>query len=115
MLTDIEIYGGPKRDTLAIPMEALIDDGLRKRVVKQLDDGRFQVSEVVTGMQTKGAVEILAGLSEGEQIVVSGQFLIDSESQIQENLRRLMSVDTSNKPSQSESGFDQIDHSGHAH
>lgn len=90
MLMDVEIYGGPKADILAIPLEAVIDDGQRKRVVKQLTDGRFQVVEVVTGMETRGIVEVVSGVSSGERIVISGQFLIDSESQVQENLRRLM-------------------------
>jgi len=115
MLTDIEIYGGPKRQALAIPMEALIDDGMRKRVVKQLEGGQFQVAEVVTGMQTKGVIEILAGLEVGEQVVISGQFLIDSESQIQENLKRLMSAGSSNESTpKDDMPFDQIDHARHA-
>lgn len=127
MLADIEIYGGPKRDALAIPMEAVIDDGMRKRVVKQVNDGQFQVSEVVTGIETKGVVEILAGIEDGERVVVSGQFLIDSESQIQENLRRLISGGASEGVSDadvsassgasSESAVqnDLVDHSSHNH
>lgn len=107
MLMDVEIYGGPEKDVMAVPMEAVIDDGMRKRVVKQLDDGRFQVIEVITGMETHGVVEIKAGLSQGDFIVVSGQFLIDSESQIQENLRKLISSGQSKPVSSS--------HFGHNH
>ncbi|MDX1796853.1 MAG: efflux RND transporter periplasmic adaptor subunit, partial [Hydrogenovibrio sp.] len=99
MFMDVEIYGGPKRDVLAIPLQAVIDDGHEKRVVKVLKDGRFQVAKVVTGMETQGIVEILSGLNEGDRIVTSGQFLIDSESQIQSNLRRLMSSGKTQNPS----------------
>ncbi|WP_024852144.1 efflux RND transporter periplasmic adaptor subunit [Hydrogenovibrio kuenenii] len=90
MFVDVAIYGGPKRNTLAIPLSAVIDDGHEKRVVKELDNGEFQVVKVVTGMETQGIVEIYSGLEEGDRIVVSGQFLLDSESQIQSNLRKLM-------------------------
>lgn len=97
MFMDVELYGGPKHQTLAIPLEAVISDGRSKRVVTQIENGLFEVVEVVTGIETKGIVEILSGLTEGQSIVLSGQFLIDSESQIQTNLRRLITtVDHSN-------------------
>lgn len=99
MFVNVAIYGGPKRNTLAIPLSAVIDDGHEKRVVKELDNGEFQVVKVVTGMETQGIVEIYSGLDEGDRIVVSGQFLLDSESQIQSNLRKLMSTSSaSEKP-----------------
>ncbi|WP_373018030.1 efflux RND transporter periplasmic adaptor subunit [Thiomicrorhabdus sp.] len=90
MLVDTIIYGGPRRNVLAIPMEAVIDDGETKRVVVKNDKGGFQVKEVVTGMQTQGVAEVVSGIKEGEEVVISGQFLIDSESQVQSNLRRLV-------------------------
>jgi Cu(I)/Ag(I) efflux system membrane fusion protein len=108
MLMDAEIYGGPKHDVLAIPLEAVIDDGKEKRVVRQLDSGSFDVVKIETGMQTRGVVEIISGLSQGGRVVVSGQFLIDSESQIQSNLRRLMLGDS--EGSHAEAAM----HSGHA-
>ena len=95
MFMDVAIYGGPKRNVLAIPLEAVIDDGKTKRVVKALQNGQFEVSELTTGMQSEGFVEVLSGLAEGETIVTSGQFLIDSESQIQSNLQRLISGSSS--------------------
>ncbi|MPQ96323.1 HlyD family efflux transporter periplasmic adaptor subunit, partial [Thioclava sp. JE_KL1] len=49
MFVNVAIYGGPKRNTLAIPLSAVIDDGHEKRVVKALDNGEFQVVKVVTG------------------------------------------------------------------
>jgi Cu(I)/Ag(I) efflux system membrane fusion protein len=93
MLVNVEIYGGPKQNVLAIPQEAVIDDGEEKRVVVQQEDGLFQVKKVVTGMVSRDIVEIHSGLNEGDKIVLSGQFLIDSESQIQANLRRLLTVE----------------------
>lgn len=89
MLVETIIYGGPKRNVLAIPLEAVIDDGESKRVVVKTESGSFKVKKVVTGMQTQGIVEIISGLQPADEVVISGQFLIDSESQIQSNLRRL--------------------------
>jgi Cu(I)/Ag(I) efflux system membrane fusion protein len=92
MLVNVEIYGGPKHEVLAIPQEAIIDDGQQKRVVVQQADGKFSVQKVVTGMVSRDIVEIYSGLNENDKIVISGQFLIDSESQIQSNLRRLLTT-----------------------
>jgi Cu(I)/Ag(I) efflux system membrane fusion protein len=89
MFVEAVIYGGPKHDTLTIPREALIVSGEREAVVKALGEGRFQPVEVQTGMWRGDAVEILAGLDEGEEIVVSGQFLIDSESSLQASFLRM--------------------------
>lgn len=92
-LMDIELYGGPKHNVVAIPLEAIIDDGKSKRVVVKTDSGGFKSVEITTGMQSDNIVEVGSGLSAGQTIVLSGQFLIDSESQIQSNLRRLLSTD----------------------
>jgi Cu(I)/Ag(I) efflux system membrane fusion protein len=89
MFADVVIYGGPKRDLLKIPREALIVTGEREAVVRSLGDGRFQPVDVVTGMRRGGEVEILSGLEEGDEIVVSGQFLIDSESSLQASFLRM--------------------------
>lgn len=89
MFANIVIYGGPKREVLKIPAEALIVTGERATVVKVLDTGRFQPVDVVPGMERAGEVEILSGLEEGDRIVLSGQFLIDSESSLQASFMRL--------------------------
>jgi Cu(I)/Ag(I) efflux system membrane fusion protein len=89
MFADVVIYGGPKRDTLAIPAEALIETGRRTAVVRALGNGRFQPVDVVTGMRAGGMVEIFSGLDAGDEVVVSGQFLIDSEASLQASFLRM--------------------------
>jgi Cu(I)/Ag(I) efflux system membrane fusion protein len=89
MFADAVIYGGPRDNILAIPQEALIVTGERKSVVKVVDEGKFQPVDVVTGMKQGGKVEILSGLNEGDEIVTSGQFLIDSESALRASFSRL--------------------------
>lgn len=88
MLADAVIYGGPKRDVLVIPRESLIVTGERQAVVRALGEGRFQPRDVVTGMQSGGRVEVLNGLEAGDEVVLSGQFLIDSESNLQASFLR---------------------------
>mgnify|MGYP000043006676 CR=1 FL=1 len=89
MFVEVTIYGGPKRDVLVVPREALILTGERELVVKVLGDNRFQPVEVETGMWQGESVEVLSGLGEGDEVVLSGQFLIDSESNLQASFRRL--------------------------
>jgi Cu(I)/Ag(I) efflux system membrane fusion protein len=89
MFAEVKIYGGPQADTLQIPAEALIRTGKRDTVVTALGDGRFQPVDVVVGAQSNGNVEILSGLEEGDEIVTSGQFLIDSESSLQASFQRM--------------------------
>lgn len=89
MLSEVVIFGGPKHDLVNVPRDALIETGTREAVVKALGDGRFQPIDVVTGMKQGGYVEIVSGLKEGDDIVISGQFLIDSESNLQASFRRM--------------------------
>jgi Cu(I)/Ag(I) efflux system membrane fusion protein len=93
MFADAVIYGGPRRDVLKIPRQALIVTGERESVVTALGEGRFQPVDVVSGMRRGDEVEILSGLSEGDEIVVSGQFLIDSESSLQASFMRMSDTD----------------------
>jgi len=92
MFAEVVIYGGAKKNALSIPREALIVTGERKSVVKALGEGRFQPIDVVTGMQRSGRVEILSGLEQDDEIVVSGQFLIDSESSLKASFLRMSEV-----------------------
>ena len=89
MFVEAVIYGGPKRDVLIVPREALILTGEREMVVKVVGDNRFQPVEVETGMWQGASVEVRSGLDAGDQVVLSGQFLIDSESNLQASFRRL--------------------------
>ncbi len=89
MFAHANIYGGPKAGVLKIPREALIVTGEREAVIRDLGGGRFKPVDVVTGMHTPDEVEILSGLEEGDQVVVSGQFMIDSEANLQASFQRL--------------------------
>ena len=90
MFADVVIEGAQKTHALVIPSQALIETGERSSVVLALGQGRFQPVDVVTGMRSNGHVEILSGLEEGENVVISGQFLIDSESSLQASFLRMV-------------------------
>jgi len=109
MFADVVIYGGPKKEVLKIPGEALIVTGERESVVTALGGGRFRPVDVVTGMQEGGEVEILSGLKEGDEIVVSGEFLIDSESSLQASFMRMSEAENAPDSSPPDSQM----HSGH--
>ncbi|MCU7960587.1 MAG: efflux RND transporter periplasmic adaptor subunit [gamma proteobacterium symbiont of Bathyaustriella thionipta] len=89
MYADVRIYGGPKNDVLAIPLEALIRTGENSRVIVMLGDGRFEAREVGYGMESDDWVEILYGLKSGERVVTSGQFLLDSEASTRAGFSRM--------------------------
>ena len=67
---------------LVVPTEAIIQTGKRTLVMLALPDGRFRPVEVVIGIETGGQTEITKGLAAGQRVVVSSQFLIDSEASL---------------------------------
>lgn len=72
-----------------VPSEALIGMGAQARVIVQDDKGAFHPMAVRTGRSADGMTEIVSGLKGGEKVVVSGQFLIDSEASLSGALERL--------------------------
>ncbi|MBI4083045.1 MAG: efflux RND transporter periplasmic adaptor subunit [Candidatus Lambdaproteobacteria bacterium] len=70
------------RAALAIPESAVLDSGLRQTVLLEKGAGRFQPRAVRLGASADGYVEVLAGLSAGDKVVVSANFLIDAESNL---------------------------------
>ena len=75
-------FSAGARPALLVPSEAVIPTGRRSLVMLAGDDGRYQAAEVRVGRQAAGQTEILAGLREGERVVASGQFLLDSEASL---------------------------------
>lgn len=67
---------------LALPETAVFDTGERRVVFVDLGEGRIEPREVKTGREAEGYVEVLAGVQDGESVVTSANFLIDSESRL---------------------------------
>ncbi|HVC37680.1 MAG TPA: efflux RND transporter periplasmic adaptor subunit [Gammaproteobacteria bacterium] len=90
MYADVNIAGAPEKNVLTIPSEALIRTGDKNnRVILALGDGRFRAQPVTVGIESGGRVAILTGLTEAETVVTSGEFLIDSEANLNASLQRL--------------------------
>jgi RND family efflux transporter MFP subunit len=68
---------------IAVPADAVLDSGLKKTVFVDRGNGVFEPKEVETGWRIGNRVEIIKGLKSGEQIVISGNFLIDSETRLE--------------------------------
>jgi membrane fusion protein, copper/silver efflux system len=77
----------------------VIDSGVRKIVFISLGKGKFQPREVRLGMEgNDNEFEVLEGLDENEQIVISGQFLLDSESRLSEAIQKMLEVRQPSSP-----------------
>jgi Cu(I)/Ag(I) efflux system membrane fusion protein len=82
MFVDVEIPV-TYPDAIMVPVEAILDSGLKKTVFVDLGKGSFEPREVKTARYVGDQVEIVEGIDEGERIVVSGNFLLDSESKLE--------------------------------
>ncbi|HQS81030.1 MAG TPA: efflux RND transporter periplasmic adaptor subunit [Thiobacillus sp.] len=83
---------------LTVPSEAVIRSSRRALVIVAEDNGRYRPVEVTLGRQANERTEVLTGLAEGQQVVASGQFLIDSEASLQGVLDRLAAAPKSGAP-----------------
>lgn len=81
MLLRLQVTG-PASTRLVVPAEAVIRTGRRAVVIVRKADGAFEPRDVSLGADLGDDTEVLAGLNEGEQVVASGQFLIDSEARL---------------------------------
>jgi len=93
MFMSLEFAGQGEREQLVVPSEAVIMTGERSVVIVARDRGGFDVAEVTVGADAQGKSAILSGLEAGQKIVLSGQFLIDSEASLKSTVSRLSSAE----------------------
>jgi len=89
MFMTVQFAPGAGSDVLIVPSEAVIETGTRRVVMVSEGDGGFRPVNVETGAQSGGQTEIRSGLTLGQKVVVSGQFLIDSEASLKATEARL--------------------------
>jgi Cu(I)/Ag(I) efflux system membrane fusion protein len=97
MYANVKIYGGPKDDVIVIPIEALIRTGRAERVIISRGEGRFEARTVRAGIESGEWVEIIEGVEPGEKLVISGQFLIDSEASLKASIMRMSETEASSE------------------
>lgn len=91
MFATVYIQFRRQDNVLVVPTEAILNSGTRKLVFVALGEGRFEPREITTGLVgDRHTTQVLSGLTAGEDVVVSGQFLIDSESQLQEAIAKML-------------------------
>ncbi len=94
MFADVEFNAGSgDAARLVVPTSALIDSGNRQVVLVDMGEGRFDPRPVKVGLRGDGYVEIVEGISDGENVVVSANFLIDAESNLKAALSSFTHVD----------------------
>lgn len=102
MFANLSLAGTPNQARPLIPDSALIAAGNDARVIVEDGEGRFVPVAVVAGRSAGGKTEVLKGLAGGERVVVSGQFLIDSEASLSGALERMSAPEAAHE-----------DHAGH--
>lgn len=89
MYADVRILAKPRKQVLAIPREAVIRTGTENRVIVALGDGKFTPMPIRVGVETDDHIEVISGLQEGDNVVVSSQFMIDSEASIKAAIMKM--------------------------
>jgi Cu(I)/Ag(I) efflux system membrane fusion protein len=87
MYVDVDIDTGAPQPVLAVPESAVLDSGTRQAVFIDKGEGRFEPRDVKLGHRGDGYVEVREGISDGEPVVVSANFLIDAESNLKAALK----------------------------
>ncbi|WP_334029952.1 efflux RND transporter periplasmic adaptor subunit [Alteromonas sp. P256] len=95
MFANVTIHTRAAETTLVVPKEAVIRTGMQNRVVLAIGDGKFKSVSVNIGRVSQDSIEILNGLNEGDRVVTSAQFLLDSESSKTSDFSRIESDEKS--------------------
>ena len=94
MFANVEIETTPKPDVVVVPEQSVIRSGTKNIVIVSLGNGRFEPRRVVLGIYSDGYYEVKKNLEAGEKIVLSSQFLIDSESNLRSALSSMTSAES---------------------
>ena len=113
MFAEVVIKSDKRIDTVVIPSEAVIRSGQSDRVFVIRAPGKFEPVIVKLGFQSAGQVAVLEGIEDGDEVVVSAQFLVDSESSLREATRKMMEIPDSEPDGSTEmDGMDMDDKGG---
>lgn len=110
MFAEVVIKSDKQVEAVVIPSEAVIRSGKNERVFVVRAPGKFEPVVVKLGIQSAGQVAVLDGIEDGDEVVVSGQFLVDSESSLREATAKMMEVRDTEPASNTE--MDDMDMDG---
>jgi len=89
MFATVSFAPAARKDVLLVPTEAVIQTGKRSVVVVAQGEGKFAPVDVEVGVDSNGQTEIRKGLQAGQKVVISGQFLVDSEANLKASTTRM--------------------------
>jgi Cu(I)/Ag(I) efflux system membrane fusion protein len=93
MYADIFLKSTVAKNALVVPQEAVIFSGMRRIVYISLGEGKFEPREIKLGLEgNANEYQVLDGLKAGEEIVLSAQFMLDSESRLQEAIQKMLEL-----------------------
>jgi multidrug efflux pump subunit AcrA (membrane-fusion protein) len=90
MYSNVKIQSKVADSTLVVPVEAVLRSGERDVVIVMREEGKFQPRNVQIGAEGEGYYQVLSGLTDGDVVVTSAQFLIDSESKLKEAINKML-------------------------
>jgi multidrug efflux pump subunit AcrA (membrane-fusion protein) len=102
----IRVRGGER---LVIPKEAVIDTGVTRYAILAHPNGYFEPREIEVGPPDDESYPLLAGLEEGDRVVTSAQFLIDSETNLQAAMQSMIGMPGMDMPASEEGGMEGMD------
>ena len=108
MFSEVKILSDTRKNTVVVPSEAVVRSGGHPQIFVVREPGKFEPRLVTLGVESEGRIEIIDGVNNGEEVVTSAQFLVDSESKLREATAKMMDA-LKNKSSESDA-----DHSRHS-
>jgi len=103
MYANVDIHSNKQVDAIVVPAEAIVRTGTQEQVFVQRSPGQFEPRSVTIGVTSNGQTQIVSGLEAGEIVVTSSQFLLDSESKLQEATAKMVEFSKQN------SGTSEVD------
>ena len=113
MFATVRIHTQPVEESVLVPSEAVIHSGERNVAFVSLGDGRFEPRDLELGVRGDENYQVIAGLKEGEDVVVSSHFLLDSESRLKEVALKMLGGNVA-PPAQEQTPAANPEHEGHA-
>lgn len=110
MFANVTIKAGKDIEAVVVPAEAIVRSGEREIVFIRRAEGKFEPREVEVGVTAAGMTQLLSGVEEGEKVVTSSQFLIDSESKLREATAKMLEQSAGKKAGEeSPAGTEDMD------
>jgi len=110
LFAEVTIYAGKQVDAVVIPSEAVVRSGAKTQVFIVRGAGKFEPRLITTGLASNGDIAVLDGVQAGEEVVISAQFLIDSESKLHEATAKMTEPSAPQQPEPNRLILEQGEH-----